>query len=42
MDNVSPDDEADLKAAARIVLNLTGADLDRLIASGQFTEVICD
>jgi hypothetical protein len=39
MENLSAADEADLKNAAKIILALSDAEIDRLVAAGTFVEV---
>lgn len=41
LDNIDENDERDLKAAAKLTLGLADADMDRLVALGEFDEVIC-
>src|SRR4051812_11467341 len=41
LDNIDEDDERDLKATAKLTLGLTNADMNRLVALGEFEEVMC-
>lgn len=40
-DNIDADDERTLKAAAKVVLALSEAEMDRLVAMNEFEEVRC-
>jgi hypothetical protein len=42
MDNLGETDEADLKSAAKVILALSEADVDRLVANATLMEVECD
>ena len=41
LDNIDEDDERDLKATAKLTLGFSDADMDRLVALGEFQEVMC-
>jgi hypothetical protein len=41
LDNIDEDDERDLMATARLTLGFSEAELDRLMALGEFEAVIC-